>query len=425
MSRTSRKPTAICGRSTINNKNSQSSRSIASKTSVRYAQRHIARNFKARGERVQLAQLGPLDRPHDTTTAGALHLVGKTPTIPKHFLGIGKDKKTTRVASVLAGFEELQSELDSWRHTQYGLDKPDHAPLCRLIICKLPATFISELRYTSFPVDLATQTNYYKFRQVFLEIAMALDLDGATPSEYIGKLQQGSRSLTEHITALRAFTDVLSLEVQATAEFRKNLFRSFNHLSRSRMASLNPSWYIDGAYPAPDALYRAATAAHRFHTSDDYAGSDDDEPPPKVFAVHNQSAPVRPRPDVDPHLLQAILPPDTPWGPDWSAPAMFPGEVEHQEALLCAALQEVNKFDLQLDADLQACMLKVAAWLSSLGQGTWPAKHFSNATQQAVNNIQHKLMLQQRGLCWNCGKPGHRKAACPEPPTRLTDHQRR
>ncbi len=67
---------------------------------------------------------------------------------------------------------------------------------------------------------------------------MALDLDGATPSEYIGKLQQGSRSLNEHSTALRAFTNVLSLEVQSTAEFRKNLFRSFNQLARSRMASL-------------------------------------------------------------------------------------------------------------------------------------------------------------------------------------------
>jgi hypothetical protein len=190
----------------------------------------------------------------------ALKLVGKTPTIPKHFLVIGKDKKTTRVASVIAGFEEQKSELDSWTHSQYGLDKPDHAPLCRLVISKLPATFIYELCYNSFPVDLSTQTNYYKFRQVFLEIAMALDLDGANP---LGIHRQAAARLPvphRNITAPLAFTNVLSLEVQSTAEFRKNLFRSFNQPARSRMASLNTSWYIDGAYPAPEALYRAGCA---------------------------------------------------------------------------------------------------------------------------------------------------------------------
>jgi hypothetical protein len=200
---------------------------------------------QARGERVQLAQQGPIGgAASDDQAVLALKLAGRSPSISAHIAQIGKNPKITRVASVLAATTELNMELATWKGTPYGLDRATHEPLCRLIISKFPDTLISELRYntTLSSAELKHPTNFHKMMQTLLAVAMQLDQGTATTLEYIQRQNQGSRSIIEHITAMRFLTDLIPAETQASLDFRRALWNTFNYDTRANLANLNPKW---------------------------------------------------------------------------------------------------------------------------------------------------------------------------------------
>jgi hypothetical protein len=249
---------------------------------------------QARGERIQLAQQGPIGgAAGDDNAVLALKLAGRSPSISSHIAQIGQSPKITRVASVLAATAELNMELATWKGTPYGLDRATHEPLCRLIVSRFPETLVSELRYnTTFSsAGLKHPTNYHKMMQALLEVAMQLDQGTASTLEYIQQQHQGSRTIIEHITAMRFLTDLIPPETQASIDFRRALWNTFNYHTRSWLASLNKHWKTTNDLPDADTLYQAACEAQRFYAGEDKEQEQDVPISPSTAAVYAIQAP--------------------------------------------------------------------------------------------------------------------------------------
>jgi hypothetical protein len=376
---------------------------------------------QVRADNVQMAQLGPHGDCDDKQALVALKMAGKSPICVSHFAKIGLDPKISRVSMASVAFTALEGELDTWEGTLYRLDRANQRPLCKLLRSHLPPELVTSILYASLdaaPRLMAADT-YAGFKNTLLQVLIQLDLGTSSYLDFIQKQHQGNRTVTQHITQLRVFTDIIPSDVQHTQDFRKAMFQSFNYRVQQHLAHLNADWKTRNRYPDATELYQAACDADRFFAGVDEVDEGKLHPAPRVLAIQNSPRPARVW-NIDQHLLQALCPEGSAWGPDY---ALDPEPCLQQEEYLCGALMEVNKLDITNAPDLQVCLRTVAKWLEQLGNGTWPARGFATATSRAAQNVQTKVGRQQQGLCWNCGAPGHLKAQCPKPHKRLTDHR--
>jgi hypothetical protein len=376
---------------------------------------------QVRADNVQAAQLGPQGEGADQKAIMALKMAGKSPISLSHFSKIGVDTKISRVGMASVAFTELEAELETWEGTVYGLDRANHRPLCNLLRSRLPPELVTSILYASLDAAprLQAADTYAEFKDALLQVLIQLDLGTSSHLDFIQKQRQGPRTITQHITVLRAFTDTIPSDVQNTQDFRKALFYTFNYRVHQHLAQLNADWKTKNRYPDATALYKAACEADRFFDDVDEVDEGEIHSTPRVLAIQNSPLTSKVW-NIDQHLLHDLYPEGRGWGPDY---ALDPEPCFQQEEYLCGALMEVNKLDITNAPDLQICLRTVAKCLDQLSNGTWPARGFSNATSRAAHNVQAKVDRQQQGLCWNCGEPGHLKAQCPKPHKRLTDHR--
>ncbi len=226
---------------------------------------------QVRADNVHMAQMGPQGDGDDKQALVALKMAGKSPISGSHFAKIGLDPKISRVSMAAAAFTALEGELDTWEGTLYGLDRANQRPLCKLLRSHLPPDLVTSIRYASLdaaPRLMAADT-YDGFKNALLQVLIQLDLGTSSYLDFIQKQQQGNRTVTQHITMLRAFTDIIPSDVQQTQDFRKELFNSFSYRVQQHLVQLNADWKTRNRYPDARELYTAACDADRFFDGSD------------------------------------------------------------------------------------------------------------------------------------------------------------
>jgi hypothetical protein len=173
---------------------------------------------QVRADHVQAAQLGPQGGERYSQGGGddkkailALKMAGKSPVSLSHFSKIGADPKISRVGMASLAFTAFEAESHTWQGSVYGLDRVDQRPLCNLLRSSLTPDLVTEVLYASLeaaPRLLAADT-YAGFKDALLQVLIQLELGTSSHLDFIQKQRQGPCTVTQHITVLRVFTDII------------------------------------------------------------------------------------------------------------------------------------------------------------------------------------------------------------------------
>jgi hypothetical protein len=172
-------------------------------------------------------------------------------------------------------------------------------------------------------------------------VAVQRDVGTSSFLEYIQKQTQGARTVIQHITALRSFTDLIPLDVQSTDDLGCALFNIFNYDVKAHLVNFHTSWKTQRDYPTADILFRAACEAHRFYWDDE---EEDVDPVASVRSTAAHVLAIQASPPELPnriyHIDHQLLQDVHGQARQWSLDLLLEPDAHKQ-------LSEVNKLDSQ------------------------------------------------------------------------------